>query len=416
MILKRLTAAAAALMMCCTLLGTGASAISDGEDPVTRTKITETVSKSGVKGFRKINNRVYSFTDGVGTPFTGKTKNSDGYHYYVNGSPWYGWMKIGSYWYYFRPDKQGVMATGSVNTVTGTYKFDSKGRWNGAVTKSSQANSGFGVRYCVSSSDSYLVLDTSSKTLINALSEKDAKDHTFTISVTARDRQVIYEMFRECELNSITSTLDYGGNGTVSLSVKLAGGTFSAETGTDCYKSYSSDKGVQKFAYYTAFLEQYIKSLPEYEQSEMLKSEMTMIEVISGQKVYKYKSTSYGIKESNINRDVIFTGKASVTKFVKNTLLKRKNVNYGYIKKLLGYNDAFFKDHVLLYSEALLPASAVTKQGDLTYDSENSLYTSNIKVKGSSGKASKQYVIITEGKRSANERGKLKGETVLTDI
>ncbi len=409
-LIRRFAALLAAACIGAAMAGTDAGALTD---PVTRQEITAAVSKGSVSGLKKVNNRVYSFKNGSGTPFTGKLKTSYGTQYCVQGSTWYGWIKVGTSWYYFSPDENGIMATGKYKTANGVYQFDKNGVWNGSVTKAAKANKDFTLRYEALTDEGYLCLDLSTGTLVNAPSQEEAASYTHKVKVTAKDRQIIYEMFMECGLNSMKSNLDYGGNGWTSVTATLSGGEFSALTGSDSYKAYSKDADVRVFSYFTAFMENYIHNMPEYLLSQQHRGGSEMSEIISDTKMFRYKGSSYGITEENKNTDVIFTSTEEVDSFINDVLYARKNSDFTFIKKLRSYEDDFFTDHVLLYTEVILPADSSTSPGLFTYDPAESLYTSNLNVKKGSNKKTKQFVIITLGRRSTAESSTPSGTTYL---
>ena len=387
-------------------------------DPVTREEVSDTATAKLDSGMRKINNRMYKFSGGKGELYTGRVKNADGTRYYVNGSPWYGWLKLGTEWYYFRPDKSGVMAVGeSVRTVTGTYKFDKYGRWTGSLTKSSKANKDFYVKYTAESVESYIFLDTKEKMITWAPSPDERLDYTILASINAKDKQIIYEMFMECGLNGMTSDFDYSGEGNIDLRVKLSGGEFSLNCGMDAYEHYRSDKDVQKLAYFTAFLENYIRSLPEYDvlnnySSSALGSMKNVNETISDKNLRKFRSGSYGITPDNLITDRIFTSREDVEDFVKYRLLRRKNKKYKYIAMLLSYKEEYFKDHVLMYTETILPSNISYTKSNVTYNSFENLYSQTINVKKSSGK-DRQYVFILESGKASGETSSPSGRIII---
>lgn len=400
----------AAVLLSAALLTVPVNAVTD---PVTRQEIPSASSKGSVSGIKRIDGRAYSFDNGVGEPFTGKVKFGSDYYYFISGSPWFGWAKISGSWYYFAPDNGGKMATGKFRTATGIYSFGSDGRWTGQYSKSAKANSDFYVEYTVSSSKGVLSLNTKTKKLINSPKKDGLSKYTVPVTITSKDKQIIYEMFCECALNSMKSNLDYGGSETISVTAKLAGGTFTAATGSDSYKKYATDKDVRTYSYFTAFMNHFITALPEYEASKAARNGNANLEFITDKKVYRYKSSLFGITGSNMNTDIVLSSKAEVNTFIKNNLLARKRSNFSYIKKLKSYDDAFFKNHVLLYSEALLPSGSTLTPGVLTYDKNSFMYSANISVKTTSSSTEKQYVIIAEVKKSKSQTGAAAGEVVL---
>ena len=381
-------------------------------DPVTRKEFKEAEKQDGVSGMKAVDGRMYSFTDGVPELFSGVVRDDKGTRYYINGSPWFGWMKLSGKWYYFSPEKGGNMASGTVETGAGTYRLAQDGSWDGGITKIGKAPTDFSVSYRIMSDDRYFEFDSKKKIIINAPSYNDSSKYTLPVDVTAKDVQILYDMLMTCRVSELDSSIGTANGDSFSINATFGGKELSIVANEGIYSRYSDSANIRAVAYYTAFLEQYLQTVPQYAQSEQdrrnyseganfIDPKITHTQSISGTKLRKYKD-QYKIDPSAPRTAVVINSATEANMFVNDYIYSKGIGKSSIASRLLSYDDNFFKTNVIVYTESMLPDSSTLKLGKVTYDYGTNTYSVNISAKIPDSSDVSDFIFLTEIPRSGD--------------
>ncbi|MBQ5312308.1 MAG: hypothetical protein ILP19_09785, partial [Oscillospiraceae bacterium] len=324
--------------------------------------------------------------------------------YYVDGCPWFGWMKISGKWYYFSPEKGGNMATGTVETGAGTYRLAADGSWDGGITKIGKAPADFVVVYKQMRDDRYFEFDSSKKKLINAPSDSEIDKYTLDVNVTAKDVQIFYDMLTSCRVSELDSSVMNAGGDSFSVYAKYSGKELRIVANEGIYSGYSENANIRAIAYYTAFLEQYLTNLPQYAQSEQDRLnyasgakfiDPAMATNIKDAKTKTYKGR-FNIDTSAPRSDVVISSASEAKAFVNEYLYAKGVGKNGFASQLLAFDDSYFRKNVIVYTEAMLPEKAAVSLDKVTYDISTNTYNISIKAKFTESGNGSDYVMITE--------------------
>lgn len=277
--LKRFFAAfAAAVMMLCSVSSVSAESVLD---KVTMRYYKTPAADASLSGKKLIGGRLFVFdSEGVPSPYTGKYKTNKGTRYFIDGSPWFGWMKISGAWYYFDPSNGGYMAVSTAKTALGTYKFSEDGKWTGKYTASAKAPSDFSLYVHNYGDNIDEIFDTGdNKLMLNYFTLDNEKSYTKRIAVSKADKQILYDMFMSCNVNKIKTVLDgetlSAANGSneyyapqnlksFCISVNANGKNYTVKGDNSMYSFYDDSTEVRSMAYYTAFINNYMETMSAY--------------------------------------------------------------------------------------------------------------------------------------------------------
>ncbi|MBQ5316324.1 MAG: hypothetical protein J6I96_02110 [Oscillospiraceae bacterium] len=408
----------AALMLLCV-----PNTIYAAKDPVTRAEFKEAGKQDGVNGMKAVDGKMYYFTDGIPELYTGLVKDEKGSRYYVNGSPWFGWMKAGGKWYYFSPEKGGLMATGTVETGAATYRLAADGSWDGGISKIGKAPADFSVSYKKMSEERYFEFDSTKKAIVNAPSDSEADKYTLSVNVTAKDVQILYDMLMTCRVSELSSAIGTSTGETFAVNATFGGKKLSIVANEGVYSLYKDNSDIRSLAYYTAFMEQYIEAMPQFAQSEQdrrnysnganfIDPKITRTQSISGTKLRRYKN-QYRIDPVSQKTDVVISSVTEANMFVNDYIYGKGIGKSSIASKLLSYDESFFKNNVLVYNESILPDNTAMTLGKVTYDVSSSTYRIGISAKIGSGELT-DCVFLTEIPRSEGNSAKPYAVTEIT--
>lgn len=245
----------------------------------------------GTAGIMEKDGRMFSYENGEVKTFSGIMSVSGGTYCYTEGCKWFGWKKIGDNWYYFDPADNGNMAREKAQTALGTYYFNENGTWDGRYTSKAKAPADFVFSMGVHSYGSLLTVDSGAGVLSNGESGFDAVPEGYfdrKIKVGVKDRQIIYDTLMSCGIDKITTPVTgeaVNPGETVNTDITryevkfTAGGkSYSVNGDQGAFAKYGENKDVNEFAYVTAFLAEYAKSLPAYCETEAAKLEAEQLQ------------------------------------------------------------------------------------------------------------------------------------------
>lgn len=276
------SAACCALAVSAASLGITAFA---GEDIVSREYYEPPAAGVGTAGIIEKDGRMFFYENGEVRAFSGIMSLNGGTYCYTEGCKWFGWKKIGGNWYYFDPADNGNMAEEKAQTALGTYYFDENGVWDGRYTSKAKAPADFAFSMGIYSYGSRLTIDSGAGVLSNAESGLDVPEGYFdrSIKVGVKDRQIIYDTLMSCGIDRITAPVTGAevnpgavlNTDVTRYEVKFtaAGKNYSVDGDRAAFAKYGENKDVNDFAYVTAFIAEYAKTLPAYGETEAAKLE-----------------------------------------------------------------------------------------------------------------------------------------------
>lgn len=252
----------------------------------------------GISGIMEKDGRMFSYENGgventMVTAFSGVMALDGGTYCYTEGCKWFGWKKIGDNWYYFDPADKGNMAREKAQTALGTYYFNENGAWDGRYTSKAKAPGDFAFSMGVYSYGSWLTVDSGAGVLSNGESGiEDIPEGYFDrkIKVGVKDRQIIYDTLMSCGIDKITTPVTGAAVDPTAaqntdipryeLKFTAGGRSYSVTGDSAAFAKYGENKEVNDFAYITAFITEYIKTFPAYEETENAKREANSIDPI----------------------------------------------------------------------------------------------------------------------------------------
>ena len=247
----------------------------------------------GNAGIIEKDGRMFSYENGEVKEFSGIMSLNGGTYCYTEGCKWFGWKKIGDSWYYFDPADNGNMAKEKAQTALGTYYFNESGAWDGRYSSKAKAPADFVFSMGIYSYGSRLVIDSGAGVLSNGESGIEGLPEGYfdrSIKVGVKDRQIIYDTLMSCGIDKITTpvTGEAVNPGAVMntditrYEVKFTAGgkSYSVIGDQAAFAKYGENNEVNDFAYVTAFITEYAKSLPAYGETEAAKRAANSIDPI----------------------------------------------------------------------------------------------------------------------------------------
>ncbi|MDE7294447.1 MAG: hypothetical protein K2N72_08490 [Oscillospiraceae bacterium] len=235
----------------------------------------------GISGIMEKDGRMFSYGNGETAVFSGIMSVGGETYCYAEGCKWFGWKKIGDNWYYFDPVDNGNMAREKAQTALGTYYFNESGAWDGRYSSKAKAPEDFVFSMRISRYGSWLEIDSGEGLLSNGVMGCDVPEDFFDrkIKVGVKDRQIIYDTLMSCGMDKITKPVtrenvnpeattfvtDVTGYG---VDFTAGGKNYSVYGDEEAFAKYGENNEVNDFAYVTAFLTEYAKSLPAYKETE----------------------------------------------------------------------------------------------------------------------------------------------------
>ncbi|MDE6593575.1 MAG: hypothetical protein K2K57_11015 [Oscillospiraceae bacterium] len=245
----------------------------------------------GTAGIMEKDGRMFSYGNGETAVFSGIMSVGGETYCYVEGCKWFGWKKIGDNWYYFDPADNGNMAKEKAQTALGTYYFNESGAWDGRYTSKAKAPADFVFSLGVYSYGSWLTIDSGTGVLSNGESGIEGLSEGYfdrSIKAGVKDRQIIYDTLMSCGIDKITAPVTGAAvNPGAAVNTDItryevkftAGGkSYSVDGDQAAFAKYGENKEVNDFAYVTAFLTEYVKSLPAYRETETAKLEANQLQ------------------------------------------------------------------------------------------------------------------------------------------
>lgn len=275
--IRKIAAAAAAVTMSAVM----AASVSAERNPFSYKYFN--VKQQDSRGF-SLSDGILVKTDENGSyGYTGRVKINGDVKFYDNGIMWTGWRKLSGKWYYFDPVNNGVMAADKAKTALGYYYFDEDGAWNGRLSRSAvyPEDIGFAMSENTAMSDIFgYEINTfdGSLTVPGVYSDDDTR----SINISKRDMQIFYDVVMSCKLTEVNA--DMTGYGIIKRlppdpdalymesddtpqydsSFTVKGKSFTIKGDYDMFQFYDQNEDVRNFAYFRAFVDRYVKDLPEY--------------------------------------------------------------------------------------------------------------------------------------------------------
>lgn len=362
--------------ICIASVMCGGMTASAAVDPVTREVFDVPAAGIGQAGFTEADGRLFSYNAGEVVPYSGIMAAEGERYFYSEGCKWFGWKKIDGKWYYFDPAAKGAIAKERAETALGVYYIEESGAWEGRYTARAKAPEDFSFSYGVHEYGSSYSLQSDTGELITNLSWDEGQgEYNGKVNVTNKDKQIIYDTLMSCGGDKLTTPLTgealIGGNqntdiGRFEVKFTAGGKSYSISGDSAMYQLYGKNEQVTSCAYIRAFLEDYIRTFPQWGEAEAsqrggLDPVVTTVNKFNGveMKLYKYPAGADNMPDLTVHTNIVLSSPQEAQTYA-GLLEQAYGEGCGAADEVRSYDEDFFKKYVL-YMNTVYTADGVHK-------------------------------------------------------